>query len=97
MRFIFGLLLGFGIGLAAALLMAPEKGAWRRQEERPGEEGDLEERLGENHDAMAGLRRAMRGLQGQVQEAWEEAREAAQEAEKELRARYERTVSKRRR
>ncbi len=94
MRFIFGLLLGFGIGLAAALLLAPEKGAWRREEERPGEEGDLEERLGENHDAMAGLRRAMRGLQGQVQEAWEEAREAAQEAEKELRARYERTVSK---
>ncbi len=94
MRFIFGLVLGFGIGLAAALLMAPEKGAWRREEQRPGEEGDLEERLGENHDAMAGLRRAMRGLQGQVQEAWEEAREAAQEAEKELRARYERTVSK---
>lgn len=97
MRFIFGLFLGFGIGLAAALLMAPEKGAWRREEERPGEEGDLEERLGENHDAMAGLRRAMRGLQGQVQEAWEEARGAAQDAEKELRARYERTVSKRRR
>ncbi len=94
MRFIFGLLLGFGIGLAAALLMAPEKGAWRREEERPGEEGDLEERLGENHDAMAGLRRAMRGLQGQVQEAWEEAREAAQEADRELRARYERTVTK---
>ncbi len=94
MRFIFGLFLGFGIGLAAALLMAPEKGAWRREEERPGEEGDLEERLGENHDAMAGLRRAMRGLQGQVQEAWEEARGAAQDAEKELRARYERTVSK---
>ncbi len=95
MRFIFGLLLGFGIGLAAALLMAPEKGAWRREEEqRPGEEGDLEERLGENHDAMAGLRRAMKGLQEQVQEAWEEARGAAQEAEKELRARYERTVSK---
>ncbi len=94
MRFIFGLFLGFGIGLAAALLMAPEKGAWRREEERPGEEGDLEERLGENHDAMAGLRRAMRGLQGQVQEAWEEARETAQEAEKELRARYERTLSK---
>ncbi len=94
MRFIFGLFLGFGIGLAAALLMAPEKGAWRREDERPGEEGDLEERLGENHDAMAGLRRAMRGLQGQVQEAWEEARETAQEAEKELRARYERTVSK---
>ncbi len=94
MRFIFGLFLGFGIGLAAALLMAPEKGAWRREEERPGEKGDLEERLGENHDAMAGLRRAMRGLQGQVQEAWEEARETAQEAEKELRARYERTVSK---
>ncbi len=89
MRFIFGLLLGFGIGLAAALLMAPEKGAWRREEERPGEEG-----FGEDHDTMAGLRRAMRGLQEQVEEALKEAREAAREAEKEMRARYERTVSK---
>ncbi len=97
MRFILGLLLGLGLGFAAALLLAPEKGAWRREEEPPGEEASGEESFGEDHDTMAGLRRAMRGLQEQVEEAWKEARQAADEAEKEMRARYERTVSKRRR
>ncbi len=92
MRFIIGLLLGLGIGFAGALLLAPEKGRWQRTEEPSGEEG-----FGEDHESMAGLRRAMRGLQEQVQEAWKEAREAAEEAEKEMRTRYERTVSKRRR
>ncbi len=92
MRFIIGLLLGLGIGVAAALLFAPEKGRWQRVEEPPGEES-----FGENHDTMAGLRRAMRGLQDQVQEAWKEARQAAEEAEKEMRSRYDRTLSKRRR
>lgn len=97
MRFIIGLLLGLGIGFSAALLLAPEKGRLREgapsDEERPDEE-TTSEGFGENHDSMAGLRRAMKGLREQVQEAWEEARQAAQEAEKELRARYERTVSK---
>ncbi len=92
MRFIIGLLLGLGVGFAAALLLAPEKGRWQREAEPPGEES-----FGEDHDTMAGLRRAMRGLQEQVEEAWKEARQAADEAEKEMRTRYERTVSKRRR
>lgn len=92
MRFIIGLLLGLGIGFSAALLLAPEKG--RLQEDAPSDEETTSEGFGENHDSMAGLRRAMKGLQEQVQEAWEEARQAAQEAEKELRADYERTVSK---
>ena len=92
MRFIIGLLLGLGIGFSAALLLAPEKG--RLREDAPSDEETPSEGLGENHDNMAGLRRAMKGLQEQVQEAWDEARQAAQEAEKELRQRYERTVSK---
>jgi len=94
MRFIIGLLLGLGIGLVAALLLAPEKGQRRREGEPPGEEASGAVGLGEGQDALAGLQRAMRGLQEQVQEAWEEARQAAQEAEREIRARYERTVSK---
>ena len=94
MRFIIGLLLGLGIGLVAALLLAPEKSQRRREGEPPGEEMSGAGELGEGQDALVGLRRAMRGLQEQVQEAWEEARQAAQEAEKEMRARYERTVSK---
>ena len=94
MRFIIGLLLGLGIGLMAALLLAPEKGQRRREGEPPSEEASGAGELGEGQDAVAGLRRAMQGLQEQVQEAWEEARQAAQEAEREIRARYERTVSK---
>ena len=96
MRFIIGLLLGFGIGFVGALLLAPEKRE-RREGAPPGEEPLGEEGFGENHDSLAGLRRAMRGLQEQLQEAWAEAREAAQEAEEEMRARYERTVAKRKR
>ena len=92
MRFIIGLLLGLGIGFSAALLLAPERG--RLREGAPSDDERPDEGFGENHDSMAGLRRAMKGLQEQVQEAWEEARQAAQEAEKELRASYERTVSK---
>ena len=92
MRFIIGLLLGLGIGFSAALLLAPERG--RLREGAPSDEETPSEGLGENHDSMAGLRSAMKGLQEQVKEAWDEARQAAQEAEKELRQRYERTVSK---
>ncbi|MFB3053513.1 MAG: hypothetical protein ACE1ZT_06565 [Dehalococcoidia bacterium] len=92
MRFIIGLLLGLGIGFAAAVLFAPERG--RLREGAPSDEETTSEGFGENHDSIAGLRRAMKGLQEQVQEAWEEARQAAQEAEKELRASYDRTVSK---
>ena len=94
MRFIIGLLLGLGVGFVAELLLAPEKRE-RREGAPPGEGG--EEGFGENHDSLAGLRRAMRGLQEQLREAWAEAREAALEAEEEMRARYQRTVPKRKR
>jgi gas vesicle protein len=94
MRFIIGLLLGLGIGLAAALLWAPEKGQRRRQGGPAGEEESGAGELGEDHNALAGLQRAMRRLQEQVQEAWEEARQATQEAEQEMRARYQRAVPK---
>ena len=94
MRFVIGLLLGLGIGLAAALLLAPEKGQRPREGEPPDEEAFDAGELGEDHDAVAGLRRAMQRLQEQVQEAWGEARQAAQEAERDMRARYERAVPK---
>lgn len=95
MRFIIGLLLGFGIGFVGALLLAPEKRE-RREGAPPGGEEPLgEEGFGENHDSLAGLRRAMQSLREQVLEAWEEAREASREAEEEMRARYQRTVPKR--
>ncbi len=94
MRFIIGLLLGLGIGLVAALLLlSPEKGRGR-EGEPPGDEASPDARFPENHDSLAGLRRAMGRLQEQVQEAWEEARQAAQEAEQDMRARYDRAVTK---
>lgn len=100
MRFIIGLLLGLGVGFAAALLLAPDRGALRREEEgKGGEEAgpEGESAFGVNHDTMAALRRTMRSLQRQVQEAWEEAGKAAEEAEREMRARYERSLSRGRR
>jgi gas vesicle protein len=91
MRFIIGLLLGFGIGLGAALLLAPRKGRLHGEGAAEGEQaaGGF---ASNNHDAMAGLRRSVQALQEQVQEAWEEARVAAREAEEKLRVRYEKSV-----
>lgn len=90
MRFLSGLLLGFALGFAAAILFAPERpGQGESVWETPPEE-EPEARARENHDVAAALRRAVRSLQGQAQQAWEEAIQAAEEAEKEMRARYQR-------
>jgi hypothetical protein len=92
MRFIMGLLLGFGIGLAGALLLAPQRGRLHGEGAPEAEKAAGGGFSGNNHDAMAGLRRSVQALQDQVQEAWEEARVAAREAEEKLRARYEKSV-----
>ena len=91
MRFVLGLLLGFAIGFGGALLFARQRQsngaqAWEIPEDR------VRTPPGEDHDSLAGLRRAVRSLQDQVQVAWEEARQAAREAEQELRASYERRL-----
>ena len=90
MRFLSGLLLGFALGFAAAILFAPERPKHEESvwEAPPEEEPEAVAR--ENHDVMGALRRAMRSLQSQAEEAWEEAVQAADEAEKEMRARYQR-------
>lgn len=94
MRFVIGLLLGFGIGLAGAVLFAPEKRG-RAGETAAGEDATSDGlAFGENHDSMAALRRAFATIRRQLQEAWSEAREAANEAERDMIARYERSVSK---
>ena len=90
MRFLIGLLLGFALGFAAVILLAPQR---PRESERAREvppKGEGESAGGENHDFMAPLRRAMRSLKGQAREAWAEAVEAAEETEKEMRVRYQR-------
>ncbi len=90
MRFILGLLLGFGIGFAAAILFAPE----RTQKARPkwpkaGEEEPQPAPAG-NHQGASGLQSFMRTLRERLDEALAEAREASAEAEREMRARYQR-------
>ena len=91
MRFVLGLLLGFAIGLGGALLFTRQRQtngveAWEVPESRTSTP------MGENHDSLSGLRRAVRSVQDQVQVAWQEAREAAREAELDLRASYERRL-----
>ncbi len=92
MRFLIGLAIGFGIGFAGAVLFAPDRSR-RRQPEWPA--GTVESgpaALETDHNIMAAVRRALRTVQEQVNEAVEEAKKAQAEAEKELRARYEKTV-----
>jgi uncharacterized membrane protein YccC len=73
MRFVIGVLIGLAVGLAGAILFAPEKkrGPWP-----------------EGHPAQS-LKGALRTLQDHVNEAWEEARIAAEVKEKEMRAKLD--------
>ena len=86
MRFIIGLALGCAVGFAAYVLITPQR---RRDGEAAGQESP-EATAPDDHDPAAAVRRAMRSLQAQVQEAWTEAQEAAKEADKEIRANYQR-------
>jgi hypothetical protein len=81
MRFVIGVLIGFAVGLAGAILFAPEK------KRGPWPEGHPAQSL--NGDQSGGLRGALRTLQDHVNEAWEEARVAAEAKEKEMRAKLE--------
>ncbi|MEO8458448.1 MAG: YtxH domain-containing protein [Chloroflexota bacterium] len=79
MRFIIGILLGFGIGFAGAVLFAPEKKP--EPEFIPGQP--------QNTNGNGGL---LDKARERVKEAVSEAKEAREQAEREMRDRYERTV-----
>jgi gas vesicle protein len=91
MRFIIGILLGFAVGFAGAVLFAPDKPKSRRL-------------WGESEHDLAGApvsdngrgtaRSAIESLRHRVDEAVAEARKASAEAEKDLRARYERMAGR---
>ena len=81
MRFVIGVVIGFAVGLAGAILFAPEKGRGPWPKGHPG--------LSLNGDQSGGVRGAMRTLQDHVNEAWEEARLAAEAKETEMRAKLE--------
>ena len=82
MPFAVGVVLGFGIGLAGAILMAPEKkrrGGWPPH------------MAGEHSENGAGF---VESVKERLGEAVTEAKEARKQAEKEMIARYERSVGR---
>ncbi len=82
MPFAIGVVLGFGIGLAGAILMAPEKkhrGGWPPHT------------AGEHSENGAGL---VDSVKERLSEAVTEAREARKQAEQDMIARYERSVGR---
>jgi gas vesicle protein len=89
MRFILGLLLGFGIGFAGAILFAPER-PQKAGPKWPGPAGEGgEPAAAGNHQGASGLQSFMRTLREHLDEALAEAREASAQAEREMRARYQ--------
>ncbi len=88
MRFLLGLLLGFGVGLAAAILFAPDKnGKTRRWPEGHPARLTAVSRNGDRN--AGGVQGVVRSVQERLNEAWDEARKASSEAEREMTARYE--------
>jgi gas vesicle protein len=81
MRFILGLVLGFGIGMAGAILFAPEK--------KP--EPDFIPGQQPHSNGSGGL---LDQVRKRVQEAMSEAKEAQRQAERDMRDRYEHTMRK---
>jgi hypothetical protein len=88
MRFVLGVLLGFGVGLGAAILFAPDKG--KRAEWPPLIPEDKKGAAGTENGA-GGL---MAGVRQRIDEAMSEAREAKKRAEREMLDRYERSTGR---
>ena len=94
MRLLIGLAIGFGIGFAGAVLLAPDRSRRREVDWPAGPAEPGPPAIETDHNIMAAVRRALRSAQEQLNEALEEAKEAQTKAEKELRTRYERKVHK---
>ena len=93
MRFIIGLLLGFGAGFAGAVLFAPDRPTKNEAEWHASADASANG-TGQNHNAAGALRRALRSLQDQINDAMSEAKQASEETEAEMRARYEKAAGK---
>jgi gas vesicle protein len=92
MRFIIGLLLGFGAGFAGAVLFAPDRSKKDQVAGRPAGSSAASNGRGENHNG--GLRGALRSLQDQISTAMSEAKQASEETEVEMRSRYEQAAGR---
>jgi len=95
MRFIIGLLLGFGVGFAGAVLFAPDRAKTSEPAGWPAAAGASTNGVGQNHNTAGALRRALRSFQDQINEAISEAKQASEETEAEMRARYEKAAGRR--
>lgn len=93
MRFIIGILLGFAIGFAGAILFAPQASPLR-QTEGQGEDatGEAIRKFGRNDQANK-FQGTFKSLRKRVDEALEEAKKAADEAEQQVRKRFDEMVS----
>jgi gas vesicle protein len=93
MRFLVGLLIGFGIGFALAVLFAPARTKRTEGFEPVGAAGETARPNGYS-EPSGGMRQMLRSLQDHVNEAWAEARQASREAEREMHDRYEQKYRK---
>ena len=87
MRFILGLLIGVGIGFAAAILFAPEK---TEAEAERGPSGPSANGV----NGANGFKSAFDGLRKQFDEAFTEAKKAQRDAEEEMTERYRKVVGR---
>jgi gas vesicle protein len=92
MRFLIGIAIGFGVGFAGAVLFAPDRKKGERVEWSAGSVESGPPAFDTDHNIMASVKRALRSVQDQVNEALDEAKKAQGDTEREMRARYERTV-----
>lgn len=93
MRFLIGLLLGFGIGFAAAILFAPERPKVERLWPRSTEEGGEKPEDG-NHHAAGGVQQVLQSFRDHLKEAASEAKQASEEKQTEMRARYQKMAKR---
>jgi len=92
MRFVLGLAIGFGVGFAGALLFAPDRSKGRHVDWAAGTVEGGAAVFEEDHDLISVMKRALRSVQEQVNEAMGEAKKAQKETEADLLARYEKTA-----
>lgn len=93
MRFLFGILLGFAIGLGGAILFAPQASPLRKTDEGQSDDptGDAINRFGRS-DQRNGFDGTFKSIRKRVNEALDEAKKAADEAEQQVRKRFEEMV-----
>jgi len=92
MRFALGLAIGFGVGFAGALLFAPDRSRGRQVDRPAGPVEGGPAALEEDADLIGAVKRVLRSLQEQVDQALTEAKKAQKETEREMLSRYETTA-----